>query len=52
MMAPRAEQQNGYIYVPSLSGSKELFKLKLGGIQRHGYGGNSHCGMGGCEKGR
>jgi hypothetical protein len=27
MMAPRAEQWNAYIYVPSLSGSKELLSL-------------------------
>jgi len=27
MMAPRAEKWNGYIYVPLLSGSKELLSL-------------------------
>lgn len=26
-MAPRAEKWNGYIYVPSLSGSKDLLSL-------------------------
>jgi hypothetical protein len=27
MMAPRAEKWNGYIYIPLLSGSKELLSL-------------------------